>query len=188
MKKTLLALSIVTLGMVACKKDDPAPVKQIVTSSVALESFDKNPDNNKSLTWYSVSDGKPYAMENIKANPSLSKNIDFGFMFEAGVAGLYSVNEYPVVFGQEAWPTKNTTTFKAPSEADEANLKLAMSENKLTPDLVSKVFDASTLIGKIVSTPFPSYIMFKTTAGSVGIIEVSGVINSGANLDIRVVK
>ncbi|MBK7883127.1 MAG: hypothetical protein IPJ81_04470 [Chitinophagaceae bacterium] len=72
MKKLIILFGILSIGIIACKKDDTPAAKQVVATTVTLENFNKNADNDLSKTWYSSIDGKAYTMADVKNNLSLS--------------------------------------------------------------------------------------------------------------------
>lgn len=180
MKRTLLlALSIAAITMVACKKEnsaDPVTQKTVVKSEGSLESFNKNANNDKSMTWYSAEEGKAYSMETVKANLALSSKIDFGMNVNDVEFGLYSTTSYPQAYGQQTWPTQNATTFKETAGDQKVYVKLFdETPEKITPEFIDQTFSegfapSSQITATNISDLLNHIFVFQTAGGKRGLI------------------
>jgi hypothetical protein len=193
MKKTLIALCIASVTMLACKKnDDPAPPK-VVKTLITLEAPEKNADQTKSLTWYSALDGKAYSMEQILANKAISEKIDFGADMSAVISGLFSPLTHQVQYGQDTWTKKNATTFKL-SDINAKSFK-DEPETFFTVEFVNKAYAAAAPIVPGTEAAGPNaldgtVLAFKTAGGNLGLVWIvfSDPVAKTINLDVRFIK
>jgi hypothetical protein len=192
MKKTLLAIGIASVSLLACKKDTtPAPAVDANTV-VTVEDVSKNDNLNKSLVWYSATTGKTYSMNDVNANLQISQNMDFGFNIGPAFTGLYSPTEYPVVYGQNNWTFKNNTTFRTIVN-NEADVKDKFENH---PDLITSAFinttyqEALDLGTKVELLANGQIFPFQTTTGKIGLLYIIKVDapNKIIQLDIKVAK
>lgn len=73
--------------------------------------------NKTSETFFSTNTGLTYSMKTVnQSTEPLSANIDFGYFYGSGSAQtgatLSDPASYPFAYGQSAWGTKNSTTFR----------------------------------------------------------------------------
>ncbi|MBK7885321.1 MAG: hypothetical protein IPJ81_17205 [Chitinophagaceae bacterium] len=164
-------MASLVLIVTSCKKDDPAP-KQVVKSEVTLENFDKNADNNKSITWYSSTAGVSYTMEQIKANLPISEKIDFGLNINDVEFGIYSPSTYPQPYGQNTWTKLNSTIFKTPADLQgDLKNKIINQPEAITVDFINKNFnDGFVPSSQATGISTDQVIAFKAANGNTGLI------------------
>lgn len=97
----------------------PSPDARSYTT-VLLAAPQDDSGAKTSLTFFSTNTGERYSMDQVNdSSDPLSADIDFGYFYGSGSGGteatLSDPDSYPFAYGQAAWGTRNSTTFRRTS-------------------------------------------------------------------------
>ncbi|WP_421763307.1 hypothetical protein [Ekhidna sp.] len=104
-----------TYDIIAAPSPDARPYTAVLLAAPQDDSGVKS-----SLTFFSTNTGDRYSMDQVNdTSDPLSADIDFGYFYGSGTGGtaatLSDPASYPFDYGQSAWGTRNSTTFRRTS-------------------------------------------------------------------------
>lgn len=177
MKTISLSLLMTIAALSACRKSNHVPpAPKVSYTNMDIFTYEKDKDNTNTMVWLTTHKNSRNSLKEITADKNIEAKVLFGYYKDDKINGLYASAQYPVLYGQEKWSTKNSTVFIKPSfEAKDFYEWSKTNKDSVTIEMIDKACELGTLIGnKITDLKAGDVFLFQTEGKLKGIVKVNG--------------